>query len=260
MRRITTCLIGALLAPAVAGANNRHFTYAYESAVLPRDAHEFELWTTVRNGRDARFSEFDNRLELELGLTDHLQTAFYLNTSATVAGEDAERTEQAGFDSVSSEWKYKLSDARADALGSALYGEIGYGPAELELELKLILDKRAGDALWAANFIVEQEWEDFGGESEPEQKFEVDLGFAYFVDAAIALGLEVRGQGVNAEDEFEGIAVYGGPTLGWAGREAWATVSVLPQIAAFAGEHHGFERDLVHNEKINARLLLGLPF
>ncbi|MCC6524672.1 MAG: hypothetical protein IT373_18590, partial [Polyangiaceae bacterium] len=169
----TACGGAALLGAASASANERHFTYTYESAALPEDALELELWTTSRIGREERYVRFDNRLELEIGLSDRLLTAFYVNTEAKVSGTgDATETEYA-FAGVSSEWKYKLSDASADALGSALYGEVSFGPEELELEAKLILDKRAGDVLLALNAVGELEVKDLGDANELEPIVEV---------------------------------------------------------------------------------------
>ena len=59
---------------------------------------------------------------------------------------------------MSSEWKLKLSDPVADRAGVALYAELSAGPSEVELEGKLIFDKRAGRFLGALNLAAEHEW------------------------------------------------------------------------------------------------------
>src|SRR5262245_32721798 len=78
---IITTAVPAVLAAltATASANDRHFTYTYETAVLAPGAREVEIWSTPRIGRTDYYTAFDERLELELGLTDRLLTAFYLN-------------------------------------------------------------------------------------------------------------------------------------------------------------------------------------
>src|SRR4051812_33373099 len=134
--------VPAIALPRLATANERHFTYTYESAVLPQGARELEVWTTARLGRDQYFARFDHRLEFEVGLTGRLQTSLYLNFS----GETAEtapgvRTSGMSYQGVSSEWKYKLLDPVADALGLALYGELLGSTDEFEFEGKVILDK-----------------------------------------------------------------------------------------------------------------------
>jgi hypothetical protein len=62
-----------------ASANERHFTYTYETAVLPPGAREVEVWSTGRLMREQRSTRFDERVEFEVGLTERLQTALYLN-------------------------------------------------------------------------------------------------------------------------------------------------------------------------------------
>ena len=57
-----------------------------------------------------------------------------------------------------SEWKYKLSDAATNVIGSGLYGEMTLSGTGLELEGKLILDKRIGKSLIAFNAVSEWEW------------------------------------------------------------------------------------------------------
>src|SRR5262245_38541568 len=77
-RRISLALLAiaaGLVFSTPAWANHRLFTYTYETAVLPQDARELELWTTWRGGRDRYYSAFDHRLEFEIGLTDQLMTA-----------------------------------------------------------------------------------------------------------------------------------------------------------------------------------------
>src|SRR4051794_20626531 len=77
--------VPALALPGRASANERHFTYTYESAVLPQGARELEVWTTARLGRHQYFAQFDHRLEFEVGLTPRLQTSLYLNFSGQTA-------------------------------------------------------------------------------------------------------------------------------------------------------------------------------
>src|SRR5262245_17874991 len=136
--------LGALLVAAslgttsLASATERHFTYTYESGVLLPGHVELEPWTTFRVGREDYYSAIDNRLELELGLTERLQTSLYWNTSAVaadVADETGETVREHEFEltGISSEWKLKLTDPVADALGSALYLEGTYGNTEAEL-------------------------------------------------------------------------------------------------------------------------------
>lgn len=149
-----------LVAPA-ARASERHFGFTYESEVLAPGEAELEPWTTVRAGRRHFYSAFDQRLELELGLAPNLQTSLYWNFGASAetlrdpVTQERARKEDFYLTSISNEWKYRLSDPLADAIGSALYFEASFGPREIELEGKLIVDKQVGNWLFAGNLAGE---------------------------------------------------------------------------------------------------------
>jgi len=264
-----------LVAPH-ASANERHFTYTYESAVLSPGKLELEPWTTFRVGRENFYTRFDQRLEFEAGVVDGLQTALYWNMTAVA--EDVTSTDPAlpptetrvqsfSFTGISSEWKYQLSDPVADPLGFALYFEGTAGLVEAELEAKLIFDKRVGDLLLAANVVGEHEWVfEVPGETEREVKLELDLAGGLFLSQSFLLGLEVRNQTVWASEEgFEGSAFFAGPVVAYAQDTWWTGLTILPQIAAIKPEEEaplppGEEEsalDLEHHERLEVRLLLG---
>src|SRR5260370_20792553 len=111
-------------------ADERHFTFTYESAVLPRLENEIELWVTPRAGRRDYFLGFDYRLEFERGIADRLVTALYFNFSHQTAGAAHDTTTHRSF---SNEWKYKVLEPVGDPVGLALYGEIPCGPHRLSL-------------------------------------------------------------------------------------------------------------------------------
>jgi hypothetical protein len=69
-----------------------------------------------RGGHDD-YVGLDHRVEFEVGLTNRLQTSFYLNFSAERVGKTSSGLVS---DGVSSEWKYKFTDPVADPVGSRL--------------------------------------------------------------------------------------------------------------------------------------------
>jgi hypothetical protein len=260
-RRTALTALTALttLAPGLAAANDRAFAYTYESATLPEGAKELEFWTTGRYGRDlgpkdGDFRRYDQRIEVEVGLTDRLMGAFYVNAETIHTRTTGTASVLTG---VSAELKYRHLDAAADAVGLASYLELTGGPDEGEVEAKLIVDKQLDGLLLASNLVLEEEVEDLGGENEIEHKFELDLGGAFELGEHVTLGVEVRAAGVVAEGELEGIALFAGPAFGLRSKAAWMVLGITPQIGAFGGESSGFERDLVHNEKAQGRLLVG---
>lgn len=261
--------LALLLAPSAgpSAANERHFTYTYESGVLPPGERELEIWTTYRAGRHDLYARLDHRAEFEVGLTDRLMTAFYLNwedINQEVPGSPPSTQHEFSFGGVSSEWKYKLSDPVADAFGSAVYGELSLGTAEVELEAKLILDKRVGRNLYAYNLTVEPEWEVGAEETELEEVgLENNLAVAHFFRPQTSVGLELRNHLEFTEDHKpEHIALFLGPVVSHAGAGWWATASVLRQLPALkkSAEDPGSDLILDEHERLNARLLFSFAF
>jgi hypothetical protein len=282
-RKVTAGLeicFGLLLMAVIAlpaHANRRRFSYTYESAVLPKDAREIEIWNTVRLNKKNFYRRLDQRVEYEWGLGGGVQTAFYLNHTAkaaqTTVGDPTnpllteEVIETENEMSFSNEWKFKLFDAYADPLGLGLYAEWTVAPTELELEGKLLLDKSLSEDLFLAfNTVYEMEFEseleDGEVETESEAKLEFDLGLSYDLGAGFGIGLEARHHSVmfEVDDENGGerdatfSAIFLGPTLSYAGTNWWLTATFMPQITGKADESTD-KLDVIEHEKAEARLL-----
>ena len=82
-RKILFASLALLIIYSSAYANDRHFTFLYESEILGKGFKEIELSTTSRLGRIGYFAGIDQRMEFEVGVTNRLQTAFYLNFNGT---------------------------------------------------------------------------------------------------------------------------------------------------------------------------------
>ncbi|MFL5343566.1 MAG: DUF6662 family protein [Hyalangium sp.] len=253
---LALALASLTVLPFTASANERHFTYTYETAVLPPGGREVEVWTTARLGRDGYYTGFDERVEFEVGLTERLQTSLYLNLNSVTQRVGGELQSSTNFDGVSNEWKYKLMDPVADAFGLALYGELGLKPDELELEAKLILDKRIGPVLLAANLVLENGVEFEAEETEPELALELVGGASYFFTPHFSLGVEVRNTNLFPEYEsWEFSALHAGPVVSYASDNWWVSLTVLPQLPALKRTEGGGTLVLTEHEKFNARLL-----
>jgi hypothetical protein len=254
---VLACL--SFAAPAL--ATDRRFAFTYETGVLGPGQAEIEPWTTFRLGREHYYSRIDQRLEFEIGLVKNLQTALYWNFVRISADErdpvtgELVRVSEFTLASISSEWKYKLSDPLADTIGSALYFEGSYGPDEAELEAKVLFDKQYGDFLAALNLVGEQEWEFSAGETESEQKLALNLAGGYFVTDELVFGAEIESSTLIEEGGVEASVIYAGPSLAYASGRYWATVGVTPQV--FAPKADEGRLDLEHNEYVRARILLG---
>lgn len=251
------------LAAMPALANERHFTYLYETAVLPPGGREIEVSNTWRYGRDQHYAALDHRLEFEAGITDRVMSSFYLNWSnVTSEGVPGQLGTQFKWEGVSNEWKWKLADPVADPLGFALYTELTYATEDFELEAKTLFDKKIGNLLLAANLVAEGEFEDGADETELEEiELEADLGASYSLTPRFSVGLELRNHNEIAkqeggeEMEWEHSALFFGPNVSYATDNWWVTLSVLPQLPALMKEEGGSMFVLDEHERINARLL-----
>jgi len=260
MKRVLQAVLVIAATAATAAASERHFTYTYESGVLRPGAWEIEPWSTFRLGKSDFYSRLDTRLEAELGLTDRLQTSLYLNLKAVTEDTPLGRSSSTELQGISSEWKLKLSDPVADRAGLALYGELSAGPSEVEIEGKLILDKRVGRLLGALNLVAEHEWKFDAPETERETAFEVDAAACWFLTPRLTAGLELRSHTVLLPgEEPTRSALFLGPTVSYAKGGWWVAASVLPQVRALAGASDG-HLDLEEHERVEVRVIFGLEF
>lgn len=254
-----------LLALTSLAASERTFTYVHDSAVAAPGTKEVEVWHTTRRGRaDVDYNRAINRLELEVGLTERLQTAIYLNFSReTVDGVSEEEH------SASWEWKYKAADNAADPVGLALYGETTTSSDEFELEFKTILDKRMGAELFAFNATYEAEWSIVQNDSGlREHGLEFTLGWSHRFNARFAAGIEARNhneiekevENGETEWEWESSALFIGPAFHGSFEDFWCTATVMPQVYAFASQTDDGVLDLEHHERLEIRVIAGIHF
>ena len=248
-------------------ANQRHFTYNYESGVLAPGQREAEFWTTWRNGRANFYSQFEHRAEFEFGVTDRLMTSVYLNWKKTSmqdpTNKDATVT-KGEFQGLSSEWKYKLLDPVADPVGLALYQEYSAESNEFEWENKLILDKRVGDTLLAYNLTVEPGWTFGPGNRSYTIASENTVGATQFLTSRWAAGLELRNVNENQPTStgFEYSALFVGPVVSYSRYEWWIALSWMRQLPALKKSLANPQDKLIldEQEKNNIRILASIHF
>jgi hypothetical protein len=234
----TKLIIFLFLCSLSSKAQDRIFTYTYQSNVLNKGQKELEVWTTVLQAKTEYFREIKNRVEYEIGLGSNLQVAFYLNSKQKAFFDDVtgEIVMDATEISVSNEWKYKFSDPIAYKIGFAGYLELTAATDELEIELKAILDKKIGRTLHAVNLILEPEWKtttlDGKVKTETEIKYDVNYAFSYNINKNWNLGAEIINRNVFLKsDKFTHSALFGGPTISYSTNKFWINLTALPQIA-----------------------------
>ena len=273
---ISTLSILTILSVQCIKAQDRQFVRTYQSTVLPKGAMDLEAWSTFRTGREYFFNRIDNRLEFEMGLCDKLQTAFYFNASHLAFGANKDTlggiadTSQSGIFhesefSISSEWKWKLLDPSANNFGLALYAEIGLAPSEIEIENKIIIDKKTDKNIFALNLVNEYEIkyvvEKGETKSVTEDEPEIDLAYMHMFKPTLGLGLELRNSNEIEDGNWNFSAMFGGPTLFYAGEKYFVILNALPQLANLHKTDDA-PNNLVLNarEKLEVRLLVGFHF
>ncbi len=264
--RTTTFVIIFLLLTFSSFAQDRLFTYTYQSTVLNKGQRELEIWNTFRTGKENYYSRLDNRSEFEIGLGKRLQTSFYLNLTSitTTVEENSAKTLQTDHEiSFSNEWKYKLLDPVANQIGMALYGEYGIGSSEYELEGKLILDKKISDFTFAGNAVYELEIKPgiVNNETvwEKESKNEYYLALSYSFSPKFHITMENTFKNVFEGSTLNHSALYSGFGIACVQENFWINFTVLPQVASFRGETNS-NLNLNEFEKVQLRLLFSYAF
>ena len=249
-------------------AQDRLFTYTYQSGVLSKGQKEIEVWTTLRTIREQYYKGLDHRMEFEIGLGVNLQTSFYLNYGYATGIVDNNGVSVLGNTNVysfSNEWKLKLSDPAANAVGSALYFEYLLSPVETELEGKLIFDRQSGSMMHALNLTCEYEIEKqfpvlgnkISDESEGEFKFEFNYALAFSVNNNMHIGVEARNYNVLSNSSvWEYSVLSAGPCFSYKTDGFWINFTLMPQIVNLKGG--GLE--LTENEKLQTRLIFSYGF
>ncbi|MEP7145971.1 MAG: DUF6662 family protein [bacterium] len=246
-------------------ADDRRFTFTYESSTLAKNSKDIEVWTTYQGGRNYFYSRFDHRLEFEIGLTDKLQTAFYLNLRNTTSANSKTGKYETEFEweGISSEWKYQAMNKYKDGIGLAPYIEFSFNTREAELETKLIIDKQFSKKFIAAfNMVAEYEW---GFNPAPEKTakelgLEFDLGLAYDITPKFSIGLESKQRTQFPDGKgIEYASIFLGPNVSYREDSWYFALTYLTQLPAFKRSVNLSDSQFVldSQERNNARLIFG---
>lgn len=238
-------------------ADRRYFTRSYLANTLPAKALEFELWNTIRAGKETGFYyRFQPRMEFEYGITDRLSASMYLNFDERRAADNSYATEPLSLSSTALEMRYRLTDPGTLPVDPALYFEYSYGGNEIEYEGKLLLSRR--DNNWITALNINTEIERKVTESKHETKFEITGGAAYELNAAFALGAEIRYQSVFEEmyEEKEGSAFFAGPCINWQTEKFYLSFSFLAQLSGDPVTKNGLS--FKEHERYEVRSILGI--
>ena len=252
---------------AEAGAQDRLFTYTYQSGVLNKGQKEIEVWSTFANGRENFYKATEHRMEFEVGLGGKLQTSFYLNYGYSKYVEDDNGIQSLKSDaaySFSNEWKLKISDPVANRLGSAIYFEYTLAPDETGLEGKLILDKQTGHFTNAFNLVGEfvsvktftANGPNLDTGRAAELNVELNYGLSYSLTDNLNIGVEIFNQNQIENSSWENSVLLAGPCISYTSKGFWINLTCMPQITNLKGNGP----DLIEHERVQTRLVFSYEF
>jgi hypothetical protein len=252
------------ISPAFAGEGFFGRTYTTDT----EPAGHFEIEQVVRNrtGRAfGRYTAFDFRTELEYGITDQFQAAFYLNNGyihAVGSPDDDDPNGSTGFNrsrwfmqGISLEFIYRVLSPITDPVGLAFYYEPAIAFHDLhnglpydttfENEWRMILQKNFLDdtLVLAYNLTLETEFIRFEGEESWASELDLnnELGATYRFAANWFAGLEFRNHNeIGNFNTHEHSVFWLGPVIHYGGTHFWGTLSVLKQVS---GNPNGLDAD-----------------
>ena len=194
--RVVVALGMLLTGQATVRAHMRDYLVNQSYYTASRNEFEVELWSDVNfaDTDDHESWSFKQQVELEYGLTDHLQLAYY----EVYTWDQAKSWER---DQFKLEAKLRLMEAGQWPVDVALYSEYKNpdGSRNLhsdEVENKLILSRDFGPWNVIANLVAERKvsthsfWE-----------FEYTAGVSYLLSPRTRVGLEVK-ESLGDEHEF----------------------------------------------------------
>jgi hypothetical protein len=159
---------------ANARANPRPLPFTYQSETLAKGTGEIEQFidfNPVRavngnSGEAVWYNSMQLQTEIEYGVTDKLELALYFMFVPTVSADRFAQIPQPLIGNGSAQrLRYRFADPGAWPIDVAVYGEVTENEREIELEAKVILQRRIGRLRLMTNLWAEHEFY-FNGEHE----------------------------------------------------------------------------------------------
>ncbi len=228
---VVSIMVVCTVLSSVASASQRTYVWTEEYGTLATGNAEVEFSQTAvtRDIQARNASDWNQKIELEYGVTDHLNASLYQ------VYEQAADSNAVTYVGYNVELKYRVAEANVLPVDVLLYVEHETSTVEGSVfEGKVILAKGIGKLNAAYNQIYERS-NDTGAVNH-----QYAAGMSYEVAPWLGLGLESKGS--YTEGEY---AV--GPTIAWMGNRVWADIGAV----------YGLNRKTNDRE---ARFMVGVPF
>jgi hypothetical protein len=214
-----------LLSGGVAWANPKALPFTYGAQTNPKGQGEVETYIDLiplkardtETGETVKYLAPQFQMEFEWGLSDRVELGLYLTFAPRLGDTFSSYPNTTVGNGTKQRIRWRLAEEGDWPIDVALYGEVSENEREIELEGKVILQKRFGNLLLLSNLWVEHE---FYFKGKREWVFNPTLGFQYQATPNIFPGVEawMRAElepgAEEAEADFDaGPHVYVGPTL-----------------------------------------------
>jgi len=229
--------LATTLAPRLVRANPMPLPFTYTYQTLGKGEGEVEQYVDFvptkaidAQGNPVWYAATQLQTEFEWGITDHLELGLYATLAPQPPGGltgTASLTESNGF---KERLRLRIADEGVLPVDMAFYGEVVENDVEIELEAKIILEKRFGHLRIAANLWAELE-RDYAAR-EVDWVANPTLGATYQLSPSVHLGAEgwMRGQWAANDPQPRGFNlgphVYVGPTVMFDFGKLWWSTGV----------------------------------
>ncbi len=258
-------------------AQDRIFAYTYQTNILNKGSVDLEYHTTIKTGKKGIGSPYlfgqklKQQLELEFGLGRKVQTAFYFNAETNhLLDSTSTAIEKEYSINISNEWKWKITDPVANAIGIGLYSEIEVGASNIELENKILLDKQYRKNIFALNIISIYEAEkEITHENNItkalwEKSMGLDFCFGYLhkTNKKIQLGFETKNNNIiDTRFTLEKSILFIGTAVHFTINNCFINITALPQIGTIYKSENSVEKiDVKDFERFELKFIAGYSF
>jgi hypothetical protein len=247
-----------LLSATHAWAAPRAFPFTWDSTTLAPGAKDVSLWLTPRLLRENErsFSRLELRAALGVGVAQSFETllAIDVDMDATLV------LGRAVDPKLSSLWHFSPFKATG-LLGASVLGRVSLGIEGIEVEGRLILDKRFSGAWVALNSSITRGlfW---AGPSRIDTRLEQSLGLGALLPVGVSVGAEVRARTAFQEGAYQGTAIHVGPAVTYTTPTFSVGMTVSTQVAADKAPADRALREpleLRDNERFIARIVVSVP-
>jgi hypothetical protein len=202
-----------IFAVVPAHADRRSFGYTYEYQTMPEGGLDLEIWgTQVRPDLGEAATGYEFRLEVEYGITDHWDIAFY-----QVFAQGAAETDPFAFDATKIETRYRFAERGEWPIDVLGYFEVVKPLREdaVELEFKAILARDVGPVTFALNLI---------GEIVLASDVHFVPGWSFGATWEVVPAFHIGAETFGERNEDDTIHAWAGPALSWApSPKLWVT-------------------------------------